>query len=306
MPDGGHPAPHGPAHGPAHGAEAALLPGNRLLLRHGPITLVCQALGDPAEVRDAYRQATIAFPAILPGLCAEMPAIRAPLPSPAPHGPVAGAMHRACLPYASGFITSLAAVAGAVADAVLCAMTAGRALDRAYVNNGGDIAFHLAPGQSLRCGLVAELAAPALDGVFTLHHAAPSRGIATSGRACKGRGGRSFSFGIADAVTVLARTAAEADAAASIVANAVDVPGHPAVQRRPAWDVDSGTDLGARPITWDVGPLSLGDIARALDAGRRTADDLRARGLIHGAVLALQGQVATCLPASPGCLLETA
>ena len=280
-----------------------MLPGNRLLLRHGPITLVCQAWGAPADVRDAYRQAAAAFPAILPGLCAEMAALRAPLPSPVPRSPVAQAMHRACQPHAAAFITPMAAVAGAVADAVLRAMTAGRALDRAYINNGGDIAFHLAPDQSLRCGLVAELAAPALDGVFTLHHAAPSRGIATSGRACKGR--RSFSFGIADAVTVLARTASAADAAASIVANAVDLPGHPAVQRRPACDVDPGTDLGARLITWDVGPLPPADIARALDAGRRTADDLCVRGIIHGAVLALQGQIATCLPAIPGFLLET-
>ncbi len=295
-----HPGPL--PEGEGAGAEAALLPANRLLLRHGPITLTCQAWGHPAEVRAAYTQAAAAFPAILPTLCAEMPTLRAPLPSPAPSGPVARAMHAACLPHQHAFITPMAAVAGAVADAVLHAMTAGRALDRAYVNNGGDIALHLAPGHSLRCGLVAELAAPALDGVFTLHHAAPSRGIATSGRACKGQGGRSFSLGIADAVTVLARTAAEADAAATVIANRVDLPGHPAIQRRPADEVDPGTDLGARPITWNLGPLPSADVARALDAGRRTADALRARGLIHGAVLALRGQVATCLPAS----LETA
>ena len=57
----------------------------------------------------------------------------------------------------------------------------------------------------------------------------PSRGIATSGRH-----GRSFSLGIADAVTVLARTASQADAAATIIANAVDLPGHPAILRVPA------------------------------------------------------------------------
>ncbi len=233
---------------------------------------------------------------ILPTLCAELPAIRAPLPSPAPHGPIAQAMHAACAPHAAAFITPMAAVAGAVADAVLQAMTTGRTLHRAYVNNGGDIAFHLAPGESLRCALVTELAAPTLDGAFTLQHAAPSRGIATSGRACKGRGGRSFSLGIADTVTVLARTAAEADAAATVIANAVDLPGHPAIHRRPADEVDPNTDLGPRLITWDLGPLTPTDIARALDAGRRTADALQGRGLIHGAVLALRGQIATCLP----------
>ena len=53
------------------------------------------------------------------------------------------------------------------------------------------------------------------------------RGIATSGWR-----GRSFSLGIADAVTVLAATAAEADAAATVIANAVDLPGHPAIDTR--------------------------------------------------------------------------
>ena len=201
-------------------------------------------------------------------------------------------MHAACVPYVSPFITPMAAVAGAVADAVLHAMTASRRLDRAFVNNGGDIAVHLAPGHTLRCGLVADLADPALTGLFDLHHAAPSRGIATSGRACKGQGGRSFSFGIADSVTILARTAAQADAAASVVGNAVDLPGHPAVTRLPADTIDPGTDLGGRLVTWDLGPLTPIEIDAALDAGRRTADVLRARGLIDGAVLTLRGRAA--------------
>ena len=274
------------------GVSAALLGDGRLHLQHGPIDLILRAWGNPAEVRAAYRQAAAAFPAILPALCAERPALRAPLPSPAPHGPVARAMHAACAPYADRFITPMAAVAGAVAGAVLHAMTAGRCLDRAFVNNGGDIAVHLAPGQSLRCGLVADLAHPTLNGIFDLRHAGPSRGIATSGRACKGRGGRSFSLGIADSVTVLARTAAQADAAATVVGNAVDLPGHPAITRRPASSIDPGTDLGARLVTWDLGPLTPAEVDAALDAGRRTADVLRARGLIDGAVLTLRGRAA--------------
>jgi hypothetical protein len=158
-------------------------------------------------------------------------------------------------------------------------------------------AMHAAcpPDQSLRCGLVADISAPTLDGAFLLTHGQPSRGIATSGRACKGRGGRSFSLGIADAVTVLARTAAMADAAATIIGNAVDLPGHAAVIRRPASDIDPDSDLGDRLIAWDVGALPAADVAKALDAGRLVADALRRRDLIDGAVLALNGQVATSL-----------
>lgn len=272
----------------------ALLPDGRLHLQHGPIDCLCRAWGASEEIRAAYRQAAGAFVQILPDLCAELPHLRTPLPSLPPAGKIARAMHAACAPFADAFITPMAAVAGAVADHVLSAMTQGRTLQRAFVNNGGDISLHLAPGASLRCGLVADLAAPALDGTFDLRADHPSRGLATSGRACKGRGGRSFSFGIADAVSVLALTAAQADAAASIVANAVDLPGHPAVTRRPAAEIDPDSDLGDRAITWDVGDLTDPEIAAALDAGRRVADALRAAGLIHGAVLALRGRIALC------------
>jgi ApbE superfamily uncharacterized protein (UPF0280 family) len=172
----------------------------------------------------------------LDDLCAELPLLRSHLPTPPPTGRIARAMHAACMPFAGRFITPMAAVAGAVADAVLAAMVAGRDVTRGFVNNGGDIAFHLAPGESLRCGLVTDISAnhpPSLDGTFRLTASHPARGLATSGRACKGRGGRSFSFGIADSVTVLARTAVGADAAATIIGNAVDLPNHGAITAAP-------------------------------------------------------------------------
>lgn len=274
-------------------AQVALLPDGRLHLQHGPIDCLCRAWGEPGEVRAAYAQAAAAFPAILPALCAELFLLRSPLAGPRPAGAVARAMHAACAPYAETFITPMAAVAGAVADAVLAALTAGRALEKAFVNNGGDIAFHLAPGAVLRCGLVADLAAPALDGVFLLTHDLPARGLATSGRACKGRGGRSFSRGVADAATALAATAAQADAAATMLGNSVDLPGHPAIARRPAQDIDPDSDLGALPVTWDVGPLTPAETAAALDAGALLAEKLRTDKSIHAAVLALNGAVRT-------------
>ena len=280
----------------AHLAEPNPLPtGEGFWLRAGPIELLCQAWGHPAAVKAAEAAARRIFPAILPKLCAELPHLRTALPTPPPHGPIARAMHAAVTPYAADFVTPMAAVAGAVADHVLAAMTAVAPLEKAFVNNGGDIAFHLAPGQSLRCGLVTQLHAPTLDGAFLLHAGSPSRGIATSGRACKGRGGKSFSLGIADAVTVLARTAAAADAAATVIANAVDLPGHAAIDRRPAYAIDPDSDLGARLVTWGVLALSRADIAEALDAGRVVAEALRRAGLIDGAVLALQGHLTTCL-----------
>ena len=274
-------------------AVAAMLADGRLHLQHGPIDCLCRAWGEPAAVRLAYDRAIELFGPLLGTLCAELPALRTPLPSPRPSGHVAGAMHDACAPFADRFITPMAAVAGAVADHILAAITSVADVPRATVNNGGDIAFHLAHGHTLRCGLVTDLAAPAIDGVFELRSDLRSRGLATSGRACKQRGGRSFSFGIADAVSVLARTAAQADAAATMIANAVDLPLHPKIVRCPAADIDPDSDLGTRLITLDVGALSTSEIHRALDAGRGRADALRAAGLIECAVLALRGATVT-------------
>ncbi len=278
------------------GIRAGLLPdGRRLHLQHGPIDLIVEAFGDFAEVHAAYVQAAAGFADVLPTLARELPLLRAPLGAarPLPTGPVAQRMVAACWPHREQFITPMAAVAGAVADHVLQALLDGRTLSRAYVNDGGDIAFYLAPGQTLSCGLVADLAAPALDGTIVLTHAMPVRGLATSGRATKGQGGRSFSLGIADAVTVLARDAATADAAATMIANAVDLPGHPGILRGPASDQDPDSDLGDRLVTLDVGPLVDDEIDQALRRGAMRADSLRASGLIHGAVMVLRRRLAT-------------
>jgi len=110
------------------------------------------------------------------------------------------------------------------------------------------------------------------------------RGIATSGWR-----GRSFSLGIADSVTVLARDGAAADAAATLVANAVNVD-HPAVERRPARDLDPDSDLREHPVTVAVGTLDFEALAEALARGRREARRLIEAGLIAAAYIELQGQ----------------
>ena len=188
--------------------HAARLRDGRLHLQHGPIDLVIEAFGILHEVEAAYAQAFARFSDILPTLVDELAILRQPVGAAHPllRGPVARRMARAVWPHRAVYITPMAAVAGSVADEMLAAMRAGRTLAKVYVNNGGDIAFHLAPGEELRAGIFVD----ALEGMARLIHDRPVRGIATSGW-----GGRSFSRGIADAVTVLARDAASADAAAT-------------------------------------------------------------------------------------------
>lgn len=256
--------------------QAAMISGGRLHLHHGPIDLV---IGAEGEARCAALAAAEArFQTVLTGLAAELPALRTEIGlAPEITDPIGQAMAAAVRPFQPTFITPMAAVAGAVADAILAAMTAAGPLDKAYVNNGGDVAFHLAPGFTMEAAVAANF-----PGRLTVAHDDPVRGVATSGWR-----GRSHSLGVADAVTVLAATAAEADAAATMLANAIDLPGHPAIQRAPASTLYPESDLGERLVTTDVGPLSAQERTTALDAGEAFGETLAARGLIAAAALFL-------------------
>jgi ApbE superfamily uncharacterized protein (UPF0280 family) len=270
--------------------QIALLPdGKRLHLQDGPIDLVVEAKGDQREVQAAYEAAARRFTGLLDELCDELVELRraADPKRSTLKGVVARRMHAAVMPFAEDcFITPMAAVAGSVAEEILGAMLGAARLDRAYVNNGGDIALHLADGEQFTVGLIDRPDSQGLLRTMVIGADDPIRGIATSGRH-----GRSFSLGIADAVTVLARTASQGDAAATVIANAVDLPGHPAVVRVPANELQPDSDLGARLVTREVGVLSESEIEQALQAGADCARRLLASGLTEGAALRLKGEI---------------
>ena len=270
-------------------AQIRFLPdGRRLHLQDGPIDLIVESFGEQREVEKAHQAAAARFVGVLDELCSELPLLRAVCSSEAewPRGRVARRMMAAVMPYScKHFITPMAAVAGAVAEEILEAMVSASALERAYVNDGGDIAFHLSHGEHFVIGMVERPDRRSLFGATTVNADDPVRGIATSGWR-----GRSFSLGIADAVTVLADRAAAADAAATIIANAVDLPGNPAVVRVPACQLAPESDLGNRLVTQAVGDLSDTEVDCALAAGVETAERLLRIRLIRGAALNLKGE----------------
>lgn len=285
-------------------AQRARLSGHRWHFSHGPIDLVIGADGEAAAVHAAHEAAWARFEGLLAELVGELPGLRAQVGDRCPlRGAVARRMWRACHPLRERFITSMAAVAGSVADEIISSYRR-TGVARAWVNNGGDIALHLAPGESVRVGLFADLArfdpaaglaALGIDGRFEIDASAPVRGIATSGWR-----GRSLSLGIADSVTVLAATAAQADAAATVIANAVDAP-DARIVRRPASELRDDTDLGDMPVVVDVPILDVGAVRSALGTGLVRARELRDRGLIHEAVLSCQGQVVGTVRAAREC-----
>lgn len=132
---------------------------HRLHLQHGPIDLIITAEGDKAEVAAAYARAADAFCGLLDRLVDELTMLRLPADSNTINrlkGPVAKRMAAAISPHLprhdkADFITPMIAVAGSVADEILLAM--GNQLDRASVNNGGDIALYLGKGAFFDIGI---------------------------------------------------------------------------------------------------------------------------------------------------------
>jgi len=255
---------------------STLSDGKRLHFHHGPTDLIVEIFGSHRE--EAREQATERFQTVLTGLVAELPKLRCRYDRKTRfRDSTTRRMQAAVAPFSEVFITPMASVAGAVADEILGALTDGLSIRKAYVNNGGDIAFHLGDGQSLT------VAAP--TGSVVITHDSDARGLATSGWR-----GRSHSLGIADAVTVVARDAASADAAATLIANAVDVPDHPAVKRVPARELAPDSDLGEQLVTVDVGGLKRSEIEGALARGVALAERFLMHEKILGATLMLNGQ----------------
>ena len=266
---------------------------NRLHLQHGPIDIIAH-VDAPEEVRKRlYSTASHRFSTVLEELVAEMDLLKQPWSADLPD-PKGGIAQKMCFAVRGSdiFVTPMAAVAGAVADEVLEAMLYEaknpdpclEEIQRMYVNNGGDIAFWLNAGESFSIGVVDNPGIPELNARVSLAYESPVRGIATSGWR-----GRSLSLGIADAVTVLAGSAAIADAAATLIANDVNVD-YPGILKRPASEVKDESDLGMLPVTVDVPPLPVDQISEALKRGAQTAGNFIRTGKIEAAYLSLQKQ----------------
>ena len=141
-------------------AQIRMLPdGRRLHMHDGPIDVIVEAFGATARSR---RLPITRLPHAFRRRCwmscaASLRILRRPARADGalPSGAVARRMVAAVMPYAAEtFITPMAAVAGAVAEEILEAMIAAAKLSRAYVNDGGDIALHLAPGEKFVVGMV--------------------------------------------------------------------------------------------------------------------------------------------------------
>ena len=270
-----------------------LLQENRLHLHHGPIDIIAHVEA-PEEIRKClYESASKRLSTVLEELVSELDLLKLPWSKnhPEPRGSIARKMLNA-VNGSMRFITPMAAVAGAVAEEIMETMileansidTSLESIRRMYVNNGGDISFWLNNGDSFTIGVVENTETPELNTKVCLPYESPVRGVATSGWR-----GRSQSLGIADAVTVLASSSANADAAATLIANDVNAE-YPGIVRIPACEVKDDSDLGMRLVTVDVPQLPERIISQALQCGAQTVRELISKEKINSAYLSLQKQ----------------
>lgn len=287
---------------PGGGFSRRLPSNDRLHLQHGPIDLLIQAhSANPQEVTTAYTAATSAFTGLLAKLALDLDQLRQPaaVELKLMH-PVSRNMSATAMRFSPTFVTPMICVAGAVADYIKHHMLLSANLDKVLVNNGGDISVHLSPGSTAKLAICGDVRSGRCTDFIELSYEDKVGGVATSGWP-----GRSHSLGIADAVTVLADTAALADAAATLVANAVDLPGHRNIRREPATELSPDTDLGDRRVTTHVGELTDSEIDAALSKGMPWAKEFVSQRLIHSGYLHLQGKTQVCQPKRGSSFLVT-
>jgi ApbE superfamily uncharacterized protein (UPF0280 family) len=266
---------------------------DRLHLQHGPIDLILHVEASESIRKRLYSAVGKRFHTVLEELVTEMELLKLPWNSnqSEPKGSIAQKMFGA-VSDSTVFLTPMVAVAGAVADEMLETMileaqipdSCLEHISRVYVNNGGDIAFWLNSGELFSIGVVDNPEIPKLNTKVNLAYESPVRGIATSGWR-----GRSLSLGIADAVTVLAKSATDADVAATLIANEVNVD-FPGIEKRPASEVKDESDLGMIPVTVHVPDLPEDKIFLALEQGAKTARRFIKAEKITAAYLSLQKQ----------------
>ena len=181
-------------------------------------------------------------------------------------------------------LTPLAAVAGTASD-VVADFLFGKGGTKIIVDNGGDIAIRLREKGIATVGVKTEIDARYPTYLISIDSNMGIGGVATSGL-----GGRSFTKGIASAVTVLSGTASFSDTAATVIGNFTNVE-DPNIVRNLAEEIYPDTDIAGEWVTLKVGKLSQEKIEEAVNRGLSKAYSIFQKGLIKGALIALQGKV---------------
>lgn len=155
-------------------------------------------------------------------------------------------------------LTPMATVAGTLSDYIADWLFE-QDVDKVVVNNGGDIALRLRGDQRVRMGILPNVNTGKLAGTVTITAEDGIGGVATSGF-----GGRSFTRGIANAVTVFSSRCMIADACATHIANASYI-SSPQVERELAGELMANCDIADLEVVTKVGSLSDEEIKKSIN-----------------------------------------
>ncbi len=265
------------------GGTIQVLDRGRILAELGPMRLVIQGcIGQVPQMADCIRAAKESF-SYLTRIALHRKALRLPcyMLEGHPGDPLVRCMIDAVGMVDPHELTPMAAVAGTISEYVAHFLVS-RGMTRVVVNNGGDIAIFLAPGNRVRMAVVNGDNGSSSCLFLNLESSQPSWGIATSGL-----GGRSLTRGVATAVTVLAQGAAIADAAATAVANASFVEDQ-GVEQAAAASLDPDTDIPDKLVTVRA-QLAFKKKEEALEKALAKASSLLEDEVILGAYVNVQG-----------------
>lgn len=259
------------------------LPDGRVFVDYGPTSMVITARRQGVPAVDL---AKAVFPLIqdaLGEIAKALPVLRQ-YPREGDFSQLEGlpqVMAEAALATGEETLTPMAAVAGTVADAVADWLFA-RGADLVAVNNGGDVALRLGPGQQMRMGILPDLEG-AISQVITLRAEDGIGGVCTSGL-----GGRSLTRGIANSVTVFSRRCALADACATHIANCSYIDS-PRVHTCLAGELEPESDIAALRVVRQVEALEEREIQQGLEQVHQEALRQLARGNLVSVAADIQG-----------------
>lgn len=235
-----------------------LSPG-KVFIDYGPVSMVLMAFQGEEPLTGLCQSAFAIVDAALREITQSLPYLRLP-PLQIPADTLTGLplkMLEAVLAVGEPTLTPMATVAGAVSDAVADWLFE-QGASRVIVNNGGDIALRLLPGEKVRVGILSNLAKGEIDTIVPIISEQGIGGIATSGL-----GGRSFTRGIANAVSVFSSRCILADALATHLANRTLIPSAQ-IKMAKAGSIDPLSDIAELDIVTEVGSLTDAEVAASL------------------------------------------
>lgn len=181
-------------------------------------------------------------------------------------------------------LTSMAAVAGLISDLAADWLVENGAT-KVIVNNGGDIAMRLLEDEVVNVGILPHIQSNQISCTLRIKGSEKIGGIATSGI-----GGRSFTQGVMDCVTVFAERCVRADAFATSIANSSYITSE-RVKQTMAKLLDPNTDIPELFITTEVGDLLPKEKERSLSQLRERVETSLNKQKIKGVIGYLQGEI---------------